>query len=151
MSPARVPYGLRLILALIAAVGVAAAAGVLLREPEPPAPAPELKAAAQAVRGHYAGRALQDDWQVVNVTARAGAVEVLLRLPGGQVSGLLQSPIGFQRTILARACPPGDAAVWARLDADADIRLAAEDRHGERFLTVSCRAFRLPLDSGAAD
>ena len=151
MSPDRVPYGLRLILALAAAVGVAAAAGILLRAPEPPAPDPALKAAAEAVRGYYAGRPLRDDWRVVEVTAGPGAVEVLLRLPGGQVAGLLQSPIGFQRSMLARACPPAGAAVWSRLDADTDIRLAAEDRHGERFLPVSCRAFRPTLDDGAAD
>lgn len=151
MSAARVPYGLHLILALAAAVGVAAAAGILLREPEPPAPDPELKAAAEAVRTHYAGRALPDEWRVVKVAAKSGAVEVLLRLPGGQVSGLLQSPIGFQRSVLARACPPAEAAVWAGVDADTDIRLAAEDRHGERFLTVDCRAFRAPRDKGAVN
>lgn len=142
MKRPHMPLWLGLPLVLVAAAGAAALAARLLSGVDEPGPGPKLDRAAREVRAYYAGRPQAAGWRITRVAAWPRAVRVHIRLPGADVAGLLQSPMGFQQAMLARACPPAEAPPWRYLAADEDIRLAGEDRHGETFLTVSCRAFR---------
>lgn len=129
------------LLAVVLAAGLAAAGTALYFEQRPEtAPSAGDEAAAARVRSYYSDHPPRPDWRVRRIIATAGRVLVRLEVPSVQAAALLKSPMGFQQSTIARACP-GDV-LWHSLDGATQVQIRARMPTGETFLRVDCRQFR---------
>lgn len=128
------------LLAVVLAAGLAAAGAAHYFEQRPaPPPSAADEAAAARVRSYYSDNPPRPDWQVRDIIATAGRVLVRLEVPSAQAAALLKSPMGFQQSTIARACP--GEGLWRSLDGAAQVHIRARMPSGETFLRVKCRQF----------